>query len=453
MINKILNKKYSIRDIDICVPLTNIELKDILDSLNLEYKILNDNFGVYSVLYNEYNFEVACFRQDISIGDGRRPGKIRFTRSMIKDSRRRDFTINSFYFDPIEMVIYDFNNGVKDITNNILRFIGNPQRRIKEDYIRILRFLKFKNKYKFLYKDEEYNLIEKYIPKLALINQDKVRDELDELFSLQNVKEVFLELNKLKIFDFVLPEFKNLEQVSYKIKDVDIFGDVIKQEFGLESDAMAYVLNKYLHINFADNLDGLSIKEYILNNFGHGILWAIIFSNLGKIAIADGDMSDKSYEQISLSLANDVMRRMFFPKKVKEEMTCVILNLEKIKNFDLLDDVSKKQLFSNRYFTEILIIFLTSILKDEKFNNVEDIELKIKSLRNIFFFYNQIHEEIERILGFLDDNTLGIFRIEKNSSFFEKIVEELECMFFSGRIKTKNGVIKFLEKKTGIVYK
>jgi len=152
LIEQILQEKYTKKDIDLCINLSADELKESLKLLNLNFKVLNDALGVYLVSYNDFNFEVACLRKDIDIGNGRKPKKIVFTKSIKVDSRRRDFTINALYFDPVNMIIYDFYNAQQDIKTRTLRFIGNPSKRIQEDYIRILRFIKFK-KYNFNYID------------------------------------------------------------------------------------------------------------------------------------------------------------------------------------------------------------------------------------------------------------------------------------------------------------
>lgn len=460
LINKKLNKNYEIKDIDFCISSTNVELKEIFKNLNLEYKVLSDNFGVYLIYFREYEFEIACFREDIKIGNGRHPKKIKFTKSIKKDSKRRDFTINSFYFDPINMVVLDFNNGLKDLNNKLLRFIGNPKKRIKEDYTRILRFLKFKNKYSFSYIEKEFDLIKKYVKNLSDINQDKVREIMEDIMSLNNVKTIFFELDKLGIFEVILPEFKSIDNISYKIEGVDIFKDTIEQEYLLESKMFCYIMTRYFRADESICTED-TVKDYIINNFGKTILWAIIFNNLGRIT--SNESTDESthilfdnYEQAAMAIATNIMKRLCFSKKDKEDITYVILNQDKIKNFDNLSDNEKKLLLSNRRFREALLVFLTTILKNtnlESFEEVEEMESKIKNYKNIILTYNSISDEINKILGFLDQETLDAFRIEKDSQFFNKIIEELEVLFFDGKIKTKNGLIKFLENKTGIIYK
>ena len=228
LIEQILGVKYVKKDIDICIGLSSEDLKKSLKLLNLDFKALNEILGVYLVTYNDFNFEVACLRKDIDIGNGRRPKKVIFTNSIKVDSKRRDFTINALYFDPVNMVIYDFYNSRNDIKTKMLKFIGNPAKRIQEDYIRILRFIKFKNKYNFNYIDKQYELLKKYVSKLGDINQDKVREELEDIFCLDYINKNLEELRKLRILDIVLPEMRSLEDL--KVKNIDIFKEIISEE-------------------------------------------------------------------------------------------------------------------------------------------------------------------------------------------------------------------------------
>ena len=98
-----------------------------------------------------YKFEITSLREDIST-DGRH-AKVKFSKDWKKDASRRDFTINSIYSDG-EGNLFDPFNGKKDLENGLIKFIGDPDKRIKEDYLRILRYLRF-----FLnYSKQKHNL-------------------------------------------------------------------------------------------------------------------------------------------------------------------------------------------------------------------------------------------------------------------------------------------------------
>ena len=102
----------------------------------------------FLVLFSSKNgvqYEIANFRKDVGFSDGRRPDEA-IIGDLTTDAARRDFTVNSIYYDPINGSYLDPNKGMKDAEERILRFIGKPQDRIREDYLRIFRFYRFLSK-------------------------------------------------------------------------------------------------------------------------------------------------------------------------------------------------------------------------------------------------------------------------------------------------------------------
>jgi len=136
---------YSCKDIDIVTSATPDEIIDIFPHT---YKI-GVAFGIVNVIENGFSFEVATFREEDNYKDGRHPEQIKFTTDPQIDALRRDFTINALYYDPIKEKIYDYTEGIKDIKRGILRTIGIPEQRFKEDYLRILRAVRFSNRFNF----------------------------------------------------------------------------------------------------------------------------------------------------------------------------------------------------------------------------------------------------------------------------------------------------------------
>src|SRR3990167_3399243 len=89
-------------------------------------------FGIVLVIIDGHQYEVATFRQDLDYHDGRRPSRVEFT-TAIHDAKRRDFTINGMFYDPLKDEILDYVNGRADLEKKVIRAIGNPHERIKED--------------------------------------------------------------------------------------------------------------------------------------------------------------------------------------------------------------------------------------------------------------------------------------------------------------------------------
>ncbi len=133
--------KVDFNDIDIATSATSEVVNRILKQSDFLIKEVGKSFGVVIAKKDNCEFEIQLFRKDIGC-DGRHPEKIEHA-TMEEDASRRDFTINAIFFDPVKNIYYDYENGEADIKNKRLRFVGDIQQRISEDYLRILRFVRF----------------------------------------------------------------------------------------------------------------------------------------------------------------------------------------------------------------------------------------------------------------------------------------------------------------------
>ena len=139
----------------------------------------NDTFAKYGCIKYKGEYgraEITTFRKEEDYDDFRHPRKVTFVRSLEEDYLRRDFTINAIYKD-VDGKIYDPAHGVFDINNKVIRFIGNPEVRIKEDPLRILRAKRFASKLGFKIDDLTQESIDKYSYLLDKLNPDKIKEE------------------------------------------------------------------------------------------------------------------------------------------------------------------------------------------------------------------------------------------------------------------------------------
>ena len=139
----------------------------------------NDTFAKYGCVKYKGEHgraEITTFRVEESYDDFRHPTKIRFVKSLEEDYLRRDFTINAIYKD-IDGKIYDPSNGVSDIKSKLIRFIGDPEKRIKEDPLRILRAKRFASKLGFEIEPETKKAMGKLAYLVEKLNPDKIKEE------------------------------------------------------------------------------------------------------------------------------------------------------------------------------------------------------------------------------------------------------------------------------------
>ena len=131
-----------VEDYDICTNALPIEIRKVF--LEQKYKVIETGIkhGTVSVVNNNVAYEITTFRQDGEYKDSRHPEEVKFNVSLEEDLKRRDFTINALACDSLGNII-DYNNGINDLKNKIIRTVGNPNDRFDEDALRILRALRF----------------------------------------------------------------------------------------------------------------------------------------------------------------------------------------------------------------------------------------------------------------------------------------------------------------------
>ncbi len=176
----LLNRE--ITDIDFATSLEPKSITEILDKENIKFIDVGIDHGTVTAIINERKFEITTFRNDI-FTDGRH-AQVSFSNSLEEDALRRDFTINAMYLDKSGNLI-DPTDGKKDLENRIVRFIGNPDERIKEDYLRILRYFRFLALFGDISPDAEVmKTISANLDKLSVVSKERQWNELKSILSL-----------------------------------------------------------------------------------------------------------------------------------------------------------------------------------------------------------------------------------------------------------------------------
>ena len=214
-----------VTDIDFATPCEPLEVIEILNKSEINYVDIGIKFGTVTAIINDKKYEITSFRKDIST-DGRH-AEVEFSKEMEADAARRDFTINALYVDQ-DCKIYDFYNGQEDLKNTILRFIGDPQARIKEDYLRIMRFFRFlaSNSAQSL-DDDLLTILKAEAQNLSKISKERLWDELTEILKSENPIAVLKLMQENSIFKNISEglkieeSFENLISIESKIKYVD----------------------------------------------------------------------------------------------------------------------------------------------------------------------------------------------------------------------------------------
>lgn len=182
-------------------------------------------FGVIMVMVDDLSFEVATFRSDGVTYDGRHPGKVVYTDSR-NDALRRDFTINGMFYDPMQGSIIDYVGGREDISRGIIRAIGDPDTRFREDFLRMLRAIRFAARFGFTIEQNTWDAITDNAEKIVTISAERIFSEVDKMLCSGHPENALDLLDRSGLLKIILPEvaaLKGVEQPPQFHPEGDVF--------------------------------------------------------------------------------------------------------------------------------------------------------------------------------------------------------------------------------------
>lgn len=188
-------------DFDFATPCAPVIVTTILD-LD-KYDKYSFKFGTVKAEYLGQEIQITTFRKEGEYLDSRHPSSIKFIKNIEIDSLRRDFTINAMYLDYSGQVL-DFHKGLDDLENRIIRTVGNPRDRIKEDPTRILRAIRFMLKLDFKLSEDLEEAIKENINLIKLISKERINIEYKKMLETNDEEEI---KNIFNYFDFNLEEY------------------------------------------------------------------------------------------------------------------------------------------------------------------------------------------------------------------------------------------------------
>ncbi len=195
-------------DIDFATKILPQEASNLLSKAGFEVKPIGIDYGTIAIYENKRSYEITTLRKDV-LTDGRH-AKVVFGDDWLEDALRRDFTINALYADEYGSIKDPTGSGFKDLENKIIRFIGKPEVRIKEDYLRIIRYFRFLAKFSNNIDHLSMKACLKYAKNIKLLSGERITDEFNK---------IFVDINFLKVIEFILDN--NLFKYIYSIEKLD----------------------------------------------------------------------------------------------------------------------------------------------------------------------------------------------------------------------------------------
>jgi poly(A) polymerase len=180
-----------------------------------DHTAVGAQFGVVLVREQGAQVEVATFRTDASYKDGRHPTAVAYASTPEEDVARRDFTINALLLDPATGAVLDFVGGRRDLAAGMLRAVGDPERRFREDRLRMLRAVRFAARLGFQIEPATWAAIQRQAAEIRHISAERVRDEILKMLSEGRARRAFELLDQSGLLQAVLPEvaaMKGVEQ-------------------------------------------------------------------------------------------------------------------------------------------------------------------------------------------------------------------------------------------------
>ena len=283
-IRKILNNE-KVDDIDLATNLEPQKICEILKKNNINYYETGIEHGTITALIDGYKFEITSLRKDIST-DGRH-AKVQFSNNWKQDASRRDFTINSIYSDS-EGNLFDPFNGKGDLENGLINFIGDTDTRVKEDYLRILRYLRFFANYsKQPHNPDVIRKLKTNISGVLKLSKERLLDELKKIVDLETLEKITKNKISLSLFQLIFPELKN----------INIFSKLNSEKKEIIKEADFIFLISLMVLDKTDNTD------YFIYKFN------ISKKNQKRIKIIDNFYKEKIK---SKTFTEDEMNKIFY---------------------------------------------------------------------------------------------------------------------------------------------
>ena len=257
-------------------------------------------FGVMLVVEKDHKFEVATFRSDAEYMDGRRPTSVTFSDAKT-DAKRRDFTINGLFLDPITDTLHDWVGGQADLVAKQLRTIGKPKERFGEDHLRLLRAVRFAAQLDFEIEPETFDAVRELAENIKSISVERIREELLKLFRPPHASRGLDLLLDSGLMAYVLPEL--LPTI-----DCDQSPDYHPEG------------SVYNHIRLA--------LEKLPANAPVTLPWAVLLHDIGKPSTSsvgtDGRIHFYGHEKIGAEITVTILERLRFPRKQIGKITFTV---------------------------------------------------------------------------------------------------------------------------------
>ena len=338
------------KDWDITTSATQDKIKECFkDYVTIDTGIQH---GTVTVIYSNSNYEITTFRVDGKYSDSRHPDEVAFVSNVMEDLQRRDFTINAMAAG-VDGNVFGVENSISDLNFKIIRCVGNPYDRFKEDPLRILRALRFLSQLKFTIDVDTIDAIYKLMNELDNISQERITAEFSKIITGYNADAILL-LYK-KIIAKIIPELDSIIDLKQHNKH-HIY------------DVYTHSINALSHVIFKRcEYDEKSLLILCLS---------ALFHDIGKAEVKTTDENGEdhfyNHAEKSVEITWNILKRMKFPNYVIDK-TCELIKYHDqcpITNSGI-KKLFKKLNYDEDQFRRLLVLRKADIIAQSSFKQQE----------------------------------------------------------------------------------
>ena len=401
-------------DYDITTSAKPNEIKNVFS--DCKTILVGEEFGTVGILLNKVLYEVTTFRIDGNYINNRKPEKVIFSDNLKEDLKRRDFTINAMAMD-IDGKLYDPFLGKKDLQDKIIRAVGDPNERIKEDALRMMRAIRFAGRFDFYIEENLFDAIGQNASLLKKIAPERIFDEFSKMITSEKPSYYLLLLEESGILDVIFPELKRtvgFAQFS-PYHDKTLFDhlicvmDYVRPDLSLRLAALFHDISK---------VDTLSIGEDGRGHFyGHEILGA--------------------------ELVEEILKKYRLPNKTIEKVKILILDHMKVHS-EMSDKALRRQI--KRVGRENILDLYDLLIADCKATRIDrDASFIINRKNRVKELLDEKEMKTEKFLEINgnDIKSLGF----SEGKIIGEILRELESLVLEDPEKNNRAyLIEYIEK-------
>jgi len=372
-------------------------------------------FGVVIVTDGAEQVEVATFRSDVGYTDGRHPDRVVYASSAREDVQRRDFTINALLLDPETNEVLDYVGGRDDLRAGIIRAIGQPAERFREDKLRMIRAVRFAARFRYAIEAATFSAIMNLAPDICQVSAERIRDEITKILTEGAARRGFELLDETRLLPEILPDVARMKGVEQP------------PQFHPEGDVWTHTLL------MIDQLQPGCLPT---------LAWGVLLHDVGKPPTftppsgPDGRIRFDQHVEVGTRMAEAICRRLRFSNDDTEQIAALVANHLRFKDVGQMRLSTLKRFVRLNRFEEHLELHRLDCLSSHR--NLEAYEFVRR------FLAETPPEQVRPPRLLTGDDLIGMGFAPGPS--FKEILDTVEEAQLNGKIRTHEEAVRYVEE-------